>query len=155
MLDQLASKIKAIQDVAKSEESAKQKWLEDVRVLFNDVQDDYLRDEKIAGSLRFIIQQVQLTDGELGTYGIEQLLIQMEPGPAFILVPRGMNIVASASVKWQTGLCGRVDLINFADRNSVALYRRANRTWMLSSSIHPDGETLNRETFRRELAKLL
>lgn len=155
MNDLLAEKLKTIQDAAHSEDATKRQWVGDVQKLFNAVQQDWLRDEYAEKKLKFTDQHVQITDGDLGTYWMTQLAIQLDPGPLFLLIPRGMNIVGAVGVRSAHGLRGRVDLVNFADRRSVALYRRADGTWMLPASTSPAGENLDKDSFRRELAKLL
>jgi len=155
VLDPLADKLKVIRATAQAEDVDKQLWLEDVKKLYASVEKEFLAEESQSNAMKFVSQPVQLTDGELGTYWINQLLIELQPGPAFILVPRGMNIVGSVGVKTRRALRGRVDLVNFADRRSVSFYRRFDRTWMFPSLQRPDGVDLTRATFREELAKLL
>ena len=157
MVDSLSQKLAALHHVAATADGGLKAWRDDIAALYAKVS-AWLEEERASDELRIIEQSHSVQEPDLGQYGVIQLAIQLTAGPLLLLVPRGMKVVGAIlkDGKRLSGARGRVDLVNFADRRALGLFRGDQGRWFVPTPGEPEPwAELDRDRFRTAMAELL
>lgn len=157
MADLLTERIATLKRKTDSGSEELQAWRDDIAKFYSDVK-SWLNREITENSLFAKEQDAVVQEPDFGRYSTTQLAIQLNSGPLLLIIPRGIRIVG-AIVPHGGGIAGaqgRIDLVNFADRRSLAFFRGLDRQWFIPT---PDESTawavLDKDRFRAAMASLL
>jgi hypothetical protein len=156
-LDSLAQRIQELSAKKTHVNGEFQRWVSDVDRLFKSAE-EWLSAEIAAGQIGVHEQAEQVAEPTGDRYEFKKLAIQLNNDPLLLLVPRGMH-APGIILKYNDrimGASGRVDMVNFANRRWIGLYRAADGIWLMPGS---DGQSawvpLDKDQFRSAMARLL